>query len=56
MEEKLYKEMYYHLFNRVSDAIAALMRIEIVTGLNILMDAQRETEEMFIGAEEESGT
>ena len=46
-----YKEMYYKLFNEVTDAIGQLMKLETVTALYTLMDAQQKTEEMFIEAE-----
>ena len=43
-----YKEMYYKLFNAMTDAIHQLMRLENVNAIYTLMDAQQLTEEMYI--------
>ena len=45
-----YKEMYYKLFNEVTDTIDVLMRLDHVAAINKLMDAQLATEEMFMDA------
>ncbi len=45
MIEEIYKRMYYHLFNAITDALEANTEEEIK---KILMHAQIETEEMFI--------
>ena len=45
-----YKEMYYKLFNSVTDAISQLMRLETVNAINTLMDAQQAMEDIFIEA------
>ena len=45
-----YKEMYYKLFNSVTDAISQLMRLETVNAIHTLMDAQQATEDIFIEA------
>ena len=47
-----YKEMYYKLFNAMTDAIGQLMRLETVNAIYTLMDAQQLTEELFIEAGE----
>ena len=47
-----YKEMYYKLFNAVTDAIGQLMRLETENAINTLMDAQRIAENVFAEAEE----
>ena len=47
-----YQTMYYRLFNRVTDAIALLRRMELVPAINLLMDAQQETEALFIESRE----
>ena len=45
-----YKEMYYKLFNAVTDAIGQLMRLETEKAINTLMDAQQAAESVFIEA------
>ena len=45
-----YKEMYYKLFNEVTDTIRVLMRMDHVAAINKLIDAQLATEEMFMDA------
>ena len=45
-----YKEMYYKLFNAVTDAIGQLMRLETENAINTLMDAQQATEKIFVEA------
>ena len=47
-EQELYSKMYYSLFNHVTDAIDLLLRMEIVPAINLLMDAQQETEKLYI--------
>ena len=51
-----YQTMYYRLFNRVTDAIALLQRMELVPAINLLMDAQQETEALFIESRESEET
>ena len=43
-----YKSMYLHLFNHVSDAIAALEQQNFGQAKEILISAQQETEELYI--------
>lgn len=50
-EQDLYKEMYYRLFNLVSDVIAACDDKKAKTKLKI---AQQITEEMYISGGNES--
>ncbi len=45
MENELYKNMYYHLFNAVTDAIRADTKPETDA---ILKQAQIKTEDMYI--------
>ena len=45
-----YQEMYYKLFNAMTDAIQQLMRLDHVAAINTLMDAQQLTEELFMAA------
>ena len=51
-EQELYRKMYYNLFNHVTDAFALLRRMEIVPAINLLMDAQQETEKLYIESEQ----
>ena len=46
----IYKKMYYHLFNAVTDALEENNIEKIKT---ILIKAQQETEEMYISSPEE---
>lgn len=50
-ENEIYKQMYYKLFNHVSDAIDALDKKDFSHAQNILINAQQQTEEMFISQE-----
>lgn len=45
MENELYKKMYYHLFNTVTDAINEPNHIKRI---EILKQGQIDTEEMYI--------
>ena len=45
-----YQEMYYKLFNSVTDAIGQLMKLETVNAIQTLMDAQQAAERTFIEA------
>lgn len=53
----MYKEMYLHLFNAITDTLGALEKGNIWDAKRLLMEAQCATEEMYISAEddEESG-
>ncbi len=44
----IYEEMYYKLFNRVTDALESIERGQFTKIKEILEDAQSETEDMFI--------
>ena len=47
-----YKLLYLRLFNAVSDAVAALQNADYGTAQELLVQAQQETEEIYISAEE----
>ncbi|MBQ7895843.1 MAG: hypothetical protein IJ364_04730 [Oscillospiraceae bacterium] len=47
-ENELYKQMYYKLFNAVTDAIEAIDKGELSPARDILVSAQQQTEELFI--------
>ena len=53
----MYKKMYLHLFNAITDALGALEKGNIWDGKRLLMEAQCAAEEMYISAEtdEENG-
>lgn len=46
-----YQTMYLHLFNRVTDAVSALERMDIGQAKEILMNAQKEAELLYIDGE-----
>lgn len=45
-----YKTMYYHLFNRVTDALRELERQNYGLAQELLKQAQQEGEEAYISA------
>ena len=47
-----YRLLYLHLFNAVTDAIEALKALNYGMAEEILKQAQQETEEMYVEAEE----
>lgn len=47
----MYKKMYYHLFNKITDA---LNESDFQRAREILMNAQRETEEIYINEADEN--
>ena len=49
MENELYKQMYYHLFNAVTDAIRSETKEEADV---FLKKAQIKTEDMYVSGEE----
>ena len=51
-EHELYRKMYYSLFNHLTDAIELLQRMELAPAINLLMDAQQETEKLYIESEQ----
>ena len=46
-----YKKMYITLFNRITDAIERLDKLDPVGAKEILISAQQQTEEMYIGSD-----
>ena len=46
--ESIYKRLYYHLFNQISDAIGALNENNCKDAMNILIFAQQESEEFYM--------
>ena len=53
----MYKKMYFHLFNAITDALNTLEQGNIWDAKRLLMEAQCATEELYISAEtdEEGG-
>ena len=50
---ELYEEMYHRLFNAITDALRLLEEGNIWEAKKLLMDAQGETEEMYISYEDD---
>ena len=50
--DELYKDLYFHLFNQITDALAALEEQNFGRARDILMRAQQETEETYLNAGE----
>lgn len=48
----LYQELYYYLFNQITDAITAIERQDFGTAKDILIRAQQTAEERYLDAEE----
>ena len=55
-ELELYKKMYYHLFNAITDALAQINQQNYGMAVKRLKRVQKETEEMYIEAEDEAET
>lgn len=49
-----YSEIYYYLFNRVTDALECLKSNDVSSAQRILIEAQRETEEMYMNMTEDN--
>ena len=49
-----YKKMYFHLFNRISDALEALDAGDAARARALLILAQQEGEELYVSAGEET--
>lgn len=50
---ELYKKMYLHLFNTITDVRSCILRMEYENAYNLLSEAQEETERMYMDAEDE---
>ena len=46
-----YKKMYYNLFNRITDAIEEINKMNYGSAREILIKAQQDAEEEYIGAD-----
>ena len=52
-EMEIYKKMYYRLFNSITDALAALEQQNFGATAEILRQAQIDSEEIYLDAEDE---
>ena len=50
--DELYKNLYFHLFNQITDALEALEKQNYGEARDILIRAQQKTEEAYLNAEE----
>ena len=50
--EELYKNLYFHLFNQITDALEALEEQNFGKVREILIRAQRDAEETYLNAGE----
>nr|WP_326186494.1 hypothetical protein [uncultured Oscillibacter sp.] len=48
----MYKKMYYHLFNAITEAMGHILRMEYSEAYGILARAQAEAEELYLAGEE----
>ncbi len=48
----MYKEMYYHLFNAITDAMKLMSQERFSEAFHLLENAQRATEEIYLDGEE----
>ena len=49
----MYKKMYFHLFNAVTDALAQMERQNFGAAAELLVQAQQTCEEIYLDAEDE---
>ena len=49
---ELYKDLYFHLFNQITDALEEMERQNFGRSRDILIRAQQETEETYLNAGE----
>ena len=49
---EIYKKMYFHLFNAVTDALAALEQQNFGAAAELLVQAQQACEEIYLDAED----
>ena len=48
-----YEKMYHILFNAITDSLDCILRRDLEEGVSRLMEAQRETEELYLEQEQE---
>lgn len=49
---QVYKELYYYLFNQISDALEQIDTMNFGAAKTVLITAQQEAEERFLSAED----
>lgn len=52
--EELYKQLYFYLFNRITDSIELLSSGEVDKAAEALISAQQTAEEMYIDRTDDS--
>ena len=52
--EELYKQLYFYLFNRITDSIELLSSGEVDKAAEALISAQQTAEEMYIDETDDS--
>lgn len=52
--EELYKQLYFYLFNRITDSIELLSSGEVDKAAEALISAQQTAEEMYIDKTDDS--
>ena len=50
--DELYKNLYFHLFNQITNALEAMEKQNYGEARDILIRAQQEAEERYLNAEE----
>lgn len=50
--EQTYQQMYYHLFNILTDAQTCILRMEYEKAYDLLAKAQEEGEELYLSSGE----
>ena len=51
--EEIYRELYFHLFNQITDALCAMEAQNYGAAKDILIRAQQDAEERYLSAGEE---
>ena len=49
--DELYQNLYFHLFNRITDALAAMEQQDFGTARDILIRAQLSAEEQYLNTD-----
>lgn len=52
--ETIYKSLYFHLFNQMTDAISAIEQQNFGTAKDILIHAQQSAEEQYLDVDTET--
>ena len=49
--DELYQNLYFHLFNRITDALVAMEQQDFGTARDILIRAQQSAEEQYLNTD-----